>query len=68
MINYFEMKRKEIELKLLVYGYLLDTAKDNRESIEKLISLWNDFKTMTKSEFKKLLLKEIDKLINDSNR
>lgn len=68
MINYFRMKKKEIELKLLVYGYLLDAAKDNRESIEKINSLWSDFKNMSKLEFKKLLLKEIGRLVSEPNK
>lgn len=59
MIKYFKMKKKEIELKTLLYSYALNFVKEKEDIIKVLTNLVTALKDVPPEELQEKLIEQI---------
>lgn len=66
MIRYFKMKKKEIELKTLLYSYALNFVKEKEDIIKVLTNLVTALKDVPPEELQEKLIEQIVRNIERS--
>ena len=65
MIKYIKMKKREIELKLMLYAYIHDFLKNKDSVIKMTISLVNELATTPGDELKETFISKMAELIHE---
>lgn len=65
MIKYIKMKIKEIELKLMLYTYILGFMKNKESLIKMTISLVNELATTPTDEIKNTFINRVAELVHE---
>lgn len=66
MIKYFKMKKKEIELKTLLYNYALNFVKEKEDIIKVMTNLVTALKDVPPEELPEKLIEQIVRNIERS--
>ncbi|WP_342756434.1 hypothetical protein [Kineothrix sedimenti] len=59
MIKYFKMKKKEIELKTLLYSYALNFVKEKEDILKVFVNLVTALKDVPPEELQEKLIEQI---------